>query len=465
VVFVHGLTGNNSSFVTIPNYLATYFDVELLRPDLGWARVYNEQAQALQTALGNRTSAAAISHSNGSVVTRVYFSNYGTGTRINRHLSVGGLHRGAALARNVRNGNVEVWMGQVVWSVVDAFQTFSNLDLDFYESPFAAEVQGLAYGFLDAFFVSRSTVSIIALIGYLGFILDQAVPVLSQMEPGSSTLQALNSTSGLSAEGAITTAQGRVSIATRTNPEQLPWTLFFTRPDAATVRATVKFFEAFALSMYFYYLGAPDPVLRANAPKWLQMFWALELIPAAWANQIGALRAFVWSPTSLYYFVDIEYSDGVLTWSTQDYVGGTRLIRIPRTEDITHLEQRAHGKVVERVDDVARNDFRLPVRQPPPPPPDLPVVGISGPTSVVAFSQNTWTASVSGGGGGYSYDWYRSDAGGPFSFVGTGSTYTGSFASCEGGALRLEVTANNGSGTGQVSIGVTGPGGGACVEG
>jgi subtilisin family serine protease len=51
-------------------------------------------------------------------------------------------------------------------------------------------------------------------------------------------------------------------------------------------------------------------------------------------------------------------------------------------------------------------------------------VSISGITTVKTPGGYTWTCNASGGVGGFTYQWTRSDAGGPYYFVGSGTTYS-----------------------------------------
>jgi hypothetical protein len=466
VVLVHGLAFGASSLSTLANYVASGFNVDTLRPSLRWWETYEAQSDELEAVLAGRSAAVSLSYSNGGVVTRRYLSLRGSAARLNRHLSINSPHRGAMLAYAVRHGVLNEWVDWVLSSVIEPFRIFFGLDPEFAQDP---EV-GLWYSFaseLVADYFNRAdpgSASLDKFAFYLGF--DLALPVVGQLEPGSLTFQTLNSSSALQAEAAITTSAGRVSIATRTNPSLLPWSLgFASRSDAASVRTALRYVEAFALAMYIYYSGSPDLLQQAYADEWLNMFWVLELIPVVWSNMTGSLLYFEWSPFDLYYFAVAEQSDGLLPWSTQDYPGGTQTIRIA-LRDITHGEARSYSEVLGAADPVLGDRFLLPRRSDPPPPPQPLSVSITGPTTVTIGTSYTWTGSASGGSGAYTFSWYRSEAGGAFGFVQSGASYTSVFRGCDGGALRLDVTASNGSaGSQTLTITTVQSGGVECIEG
>lgn len=102
--FVHGLQSNGETWDVMRPALNQELWMLGIAPSLKSYRTYGEQADNLHTALGSRTNAISISHSNGGVVTRRYLTHH-SAPRINRHLSIGSPHYGAPLAANALNGN------------------------------------------------------------------------------------------------------------------------------------------------------------------------------------------------------------------------------------------------------------------------------------------------------------------------------------------------------------------------
>lgn len=152
VVFVHGLTSTGNSWITLPNYVNTNFNSTVLTPTLGWSATYETQSANLTGALAGYLSAVAISHSNGSIVTRRYLVDNGAlGSRIDRHLSIGGLHRGARLAEKVRSGKFLTWLGELLTFIYDPFQYYFLADPAFAASPVATDWDVDVSGFLATF--------------------------------------------------------------------------------------------------------------------------------------------------------------------------------------------------------------------------------------------------------------------------------------------------------------------------
>jgi hypothetical protein len=77
-------------------------------------------------------------------------------------------------------------------------------------------------------------------------------------------------------------------------------------------------------------------------------------------------------------------------------------------------------------------------------------VSVSGLTTIKREGGYTWTASATGGNGSYTYAWERSEAGGPYYPVGSGTSYSEYFDSNSPIHIDLRVTATSGAETGQV---------------
>lgn len=79
-------------------------------------------------------------------------------------------------------------------------------------------------------------------------------------------------------------------------------------------------------------------------------------------------------------------------------------------------------------------------------PPPL-YVSISGPGSVKTVGNYTWTCSASGGVGGYSYLWERSDNSGPYYTAGTGTSYSDWVDTSDGPGFDLRCSVTSGTQT------------------
>jgi subtilisin family serine protease len=77
-------------------------------------------------------------------------------------------------------------------------------------------------------------------------------------------------------------------------------------------------------------------------------------------------------------------------------------------------------------------------------------VSVSGLTTIKREGGYTWTASATGGNGSYTYAWERSEAGGPYYPVGSGTSYSEYFDANSPMYIDLRVTATSGAETGQV---------------
>jgi len=132
-VFVHGLGEGGGNWDALAGDLAARHPIIPLKPSLGGLSFYETQADVLRNYLNSWgvSDIAAISHSNGGVVVREYVRTTGS-PRVNRHLSLGTPHRGAALAEHVRNGNVWAWTGSVIGYILDPIIYYASNDPDWW---------------------------------------------------------------------------------------------------------------------------------------------------------------------------------------------------------------------------------------------------------------------------------------------------------------------------------------------
>lgn len=395
VVFVHGLMGTELGWRPLADYLRPRWQMFNIPFTTDWTQTEENQAAALHAALGSYTGVTAVSHSNGGIVTRQYARGFGAATRVNQHLAIGSLHRGAQLAANVRNGNVPLYAGWLANAVVEPFAFYDTEDPDFH-SIIPPVLYDLFYLFYNVASVYTQGVAV------LGFPVPAIAnpPVLAQMGPSSSLITALNSTANLNAE-AVRFPQ-RVGIATAISPEDIVARLWC----GSACREGRLALEYYALLMFTYYQDHPDLWLRSHAPLWERLFWAMYDFNVVWHSFIGSLISYD------NYQAVVQAQDGILPWSTQTYINGTRQINIADKE-IMHFYQRVDPRVWQSVEDVFSTNFGL-VRRAPIPPVNA---TIAGPSPITAKGTYTWEAMPSGGVGGYTYQW-------SVHFYGTGMSLT-----------------------------------------
>ena len=387
VVFVHGLQGTGLGWQPGADYLNARWKIAPIRPTLGWSEVYQTQASNLHAALAGWSSVAAVSHSNGGIVTRQYGRTFGSGSRITQHLAIGSLHQGAALAQNVLNGAAFSYIGELLDAIVSPFQFYEQYDPDWWSLVNFTPIY-------DAGDLMAVVAQVYARgIAYLGFY-PANLPVLPQMVPGSSVFADLNGSTGLAAEA--TAFSQRISISTQIPGEDVVARMWC----GSACIAGRRVLQYYADVMYTYYADHPDPWLQSHAYLWERLWWRMYDFDVVWHALIGSLRywdgftAIIWA------------QDGILPITTATYVNGTSpSIHITST-NIDHFQQRVHTTVFQTIGDVFLNNFGI-QRRPPPM-----AVNISGPQNVTLHQSAQYVASVSGGLAPYTYEWRSRQSGG-----------------------------------------------------
>ena len=133
-VFVHGLGQTGDNWNALAGDLAARHPLSPLQPTLGSGSLFEAQAGVLRNYLDgwNVNGIAAISHSNGGLVVREYVRTT-VAPRINRHLSLGTPHQGAALADHIRNGDVSGWAGSIIGYILDPIVYYASNDPDWWD--------------------------------------------------------------------------------------------------------------------------------------------------------------------------------------------------------------------------------------------------------------------------------------------------------------------------------------------
>jgi pimeloyl-ACP methyl ester carboxylesterase len=358
-VFIHGLFSTGGVWQQTANTLAQRFQLSPILPTLGWQNSFGTQATNLQSTLSSVSGIPALAWSNGGLVARQYLKQYGSTSRINRVLSIGTPHRGALLAEEAINGGLVTYAGEVYSSIADPINFFYFNDLNFQQAWDQGFLSLLEFAALNMGFVVQNYGRIINITGVPVPGLTNAA-VLQQMPPGSAFITALNTSSNLSAESVHTLS--RISVATGISPQNAFFALFSSNPAAwGKVRVGLEYA---ALLMYEQYSTSDDLFLRANAGRWLPLFFYMADFDVQWQAFIGALEGFQ-GP-----FAIVDQQDGLVTMTSATWPGANSQINLQYpAHSVPHGIQIFHPDVVAVMQSVLQFNFGVPLRPPPPPPP------------------------------------------------------------------------------------------------
>ncbi|MGH7717329.1 MAG: esterase/lipase family protein [Gemmatimonadaceae bacterium] len=358
LVFVHGLFSSGGVWQPTANVLEDQFAIRSFLPTLGWANSFSTQANNLHASIAGTFGTVAVANSNGGLVTREYLRQFGGSSRIDRAITIGTPHGGAALAAHALNGNLILYGDVLFSSIADPIDYYYTFDPAFRDAfdfgplrffRFAAEVMAS---------LARSLNIIINVVGV-------PIPgitnteVLPQMPPGSSFISTLNAPSNVANEAAVTLS--RVGVATSIPPQNAFFRNFSDNPQAwGSVRRGLM---SFALLMYSHYSAHPDFFLRANADRWLFMFFVLRDFDVVWHFFIGSLvdyNGFV---------AVVDHQDGLVPRASATWPGADRQrdLLFPAF-NIVHRQQTVHPDARREISNTFRDVFGIPVRPPPPPP-------------------------------------------------------------------------------------------------
>lgn len=134
VAFVHGLFSSGGVWQQTATALETEFAIQPILPTLGWQNAFFNQASNLHNSIGGTNGIAAVAHSNGGLVLRKYLRGFGSISRINRGVTVGTPHGGAALAGHALNGNLVQFSDLFFTSIADPINFYYAADPEFREA-------------------------------------------------------------------------------------------------------------------------------------------------------------------------------------------------------------------------------------------------------------------------------------------------------------------------------------------
>ena len=400
------------------------------------------------------TGDVVIAHSQGGLLAREVLRD-GTTNDFDALITVGTPHTGAPIVTSALNGTASSVLSGWVWDLAVGFyvygsgQAFQNQVIDFlvHAGVFAGS-KFIIQDYIDDNYRNEQGVS--------------------DMEPGSSFLSQLNS------QPENTLPPARYAIY-GDEYFQTPWRLMGSaKSGPGAIEDPTGIQTHHKLLSYYAYLSS---VAYGNANMYLQRMLRAQQnynfeevlhyreLYKYWSR---VALAFHIGFDSLYYRQQYEWSryvtgsleppsawqpeDGILPKDTQapaffDTPDG--IDRRLSALGANHIEETAHPKVRDRIEEAFMNDDidMLEVGEDPPPPF---TVGINGPSGLDSGESGTWTAQLSGTEGSVSYQWYTQSVGSnTWSFRGNNSSMTTTFINqieppiVRTGQIKLMVT-NNG---------------------
>lgn len=359
VEFNHGFANQGSAWVPTANYLRDKFEIETLTPTTSFgARFDNQSAQlASQLNTWGRTGVIGMAHSNGGIVARNYTHLAGSGSRLNRLMTIGTPHRGASIAANVLNGRAPRYFSFMAGSIAGAFDFYFNNDPDWSIHPVVDFFTENAFGAIHYLGMVLGHGS-----AFVGLGVGNTLPATQDEVPGSWWISQFNDpyyTGSL--EPSL--LYRRVGVATQVRPNGALFRLVSS--DARGWRFAQAVAASGALGLYHYYRNHWDWWLAAHADYWLQAYWYIALLDVAWADFTGALVSFNG------WWAVVTPSDAFIPhWSSQYPNANVQYNLYSPYYDISHTEQRDHPSTRSRFETILANDFGVPRRYVPPPPDD-----------------------------------------------------------------------------------------------
>ena len=311
VIFVHGLGQSGANWNDLAADLSLEHSLYRYQPNLSWQNYESSQASYLASYLWSLPDGrAAISHSNGGVVVREYVRSTSS-PKINRHLTLGTPHLGSTLAANARNGNLLFSAPALSSDIIAPFSWYAAHDPDWYD----VVVMGESAWHLEGW--AQDLSGLVAYLPYaaafIGYTVWSPWDVLTDLSPGSSMLQTLNSASALSGE-AQKMPTARVSLSTEYPVNLALWrAIVSTDQGAVSAESSKLTLQFFAWELYYYYVWHTDPSLRAHAYMWEDLAYALAETTIFWQSMTGAIGS---------------QSDGIVPWWSSDYPGATNVYHL-----------------------------------------------------------------------------------------------------------------------------------------
>lgn len=324
VVFLHGLGAEAADWANTAGRLQQQLAIDARLPELPWQQIYEQQALALagSAALspGNGLP-LAVGHSNGGVVAR----ELSRVRPLDGIATIGTPHRGAPVVPGFGQWlTFQAAAPGLLNYVVQSFGAWSDWSWTF------ASVQG-ALSWISDF----SIWSVVYLAGALG--VQTAVPVMGEMQPGSSYLNSLNSSSNLQREAAAVPSRvGVVSVA-----HNFYWAgpARAIAPAHADEIAAALYATAYALVYWSGYIAAEaDPTDVVAFRQWASLSTV-----ASFLFEVDPFYCSLVSGTPVGQCVP---NDGVVPLTSQEYPGAPNIYVGLDNDGPAHSEEKDWGESV-----------------------------------------------------------------------------------------------------------------------
>lgn len=310
VVFQHGINSTGDTWAQAADRLSRDYSITPYRPTTSSFEAFETQAgQLAGQVVGAGTNAIIIGHSNGGLLARAANRPEVQNRPWGGVITVGTLHGGAPLAGAVLSGAAGRYGQYLASSIVRPFAYYSQWQADWrdrwYWDAAAAFAQQL-YWFAQYFPFHIASAGIGA-----------SFPVVSQMPPGSTFLNNLNSSANLARESSA--LPYRIGVTSSVNTYAgIMWKGL--TPDSWQ-RNTIFQYTTFSLLLatyehYRFYDNYDDPdwwYKQQYAYLWLYAASAVYGMDNAWCGLIGAQSG----------FFRCAPSDGIVPTTSQVYPGGT----------------------------------------------------------------------------------------------------------------------------------------------
>jgi hypothetical protein len=356
VVFVHGFRSNGAAWAGTANLLASRLQITPLTPTTPWSDQFATQTTALRDALNTwgRTGTVAFAHSNGGLNARNYVQTLGTGSRINRLVTINSPHGGAPIAANVLNGAVFAYFGNMAAAIGNAVNFYAANDPEWNQGGVLRPIVVSLSQYMQYFGQTLANNSI-----YVGLGFGAAIPVTQQDVPGSAFVTGLNGR--VAVEASVLSA--RIGVSNDLHPDGALLELVSSSPEQwRRIRGAAM--ANFAL-LHDYYENGPDPYLAYYAWLWDQAYLYVAEMDLAWQDYIGAIAAI-----NQYGLVTIYHNDGFIPSTMSLYPGRTLQLNYfqPGAPSIPHTGELDDPFMRARYEDIMRTYFNIPLRPSVPPP-------------------------------------------------------------------------------------------------
>lgn len=327
VAFVHGFYADSTGWKPLTEVLRTKFEITPVVPDLNWSRRSADQFTTLGAVLADKPMMPAVGHSNGGAITRGYVQN-SSNNRVNRLLTANSPHRGSSLAGNIADGRVKSWIRGTADAVLTPLaQLIPNPAIS---RPLRAGMNAFVFTYTEKWDLLNA-------------------PVLHDLRVGSAYMQSLEANRGVEQARVYS----RVGISTSVSPSGVMCRGLFAGGASRTCRRGMRAAQVLYVGVGVY---AKFTGRWSLGNSFLNGAVRLKRMDSDWLRFLGAGGNFNG------YNGGPDATDGILSYSTQQYPGATRMIEMPHVLGFSISHQEANDRIdpiVKAYSDVFVKDFSI----------------------------------------------------------------------------------------------------------